>query len=609
MFAFLRKLIVPIMATVLVFFLATIIFQWGMNITSKSGNVARDAAGLINGEDISIQLYDRYYNNLLRQEQDKSESDLPDEKMAEIRGQAWQQLVSDFLINKEIEKHNIFISDEELYSFLRMYPPQELQTTPQFITDGKFDYQKYVSAMANPQYASFWAQVEGYVTPELKKYKLQEQVINNVRVSPTEVMDAFLEDKESIKIGYINVAANMAGVPEPSSDDIKKYYDEHPDKFKREKRATIDLVVFQKAATENDWQKVNYQIKDIYDSAMAGSDFAELARNYSEDNSATNGGDIGWFGHGQLTKPFDSAAWLLQPNEISRPFRTNFGWHIVKLIEKKMEKTPNAAGVETEQEKAHAAHILLKVKPSQESLDQLALNAKDFSEKAQLEGFEKTAKESNYEIKNVPSFGVNEAIRFLGNNPTANRFAFENDPGKVSDVIEVTNSYYVIKVGSHLPAGVAPLTEVQAMIIQALKQEKAIATALGQAQNLYNSIKSGMMMDQVAKTNNLNYIESQPMTRKLAQSQLGRAPEVIGTAFGLKNIGEVSPPVSSNTGAFIIKLLDKSSPPLEDFNRVQDSVKTAVLQKKQQDYYSRWFDGLVKNSKIENDVDRIYGGS
>ena len=71
MFAFLRKLIVPIMATVLVFFLATIVFEWGMNITSKSQT--KDTIGVINGKDISVTVFERYYSNLLRQEQDKTE--------------------------------------------------------------------------------------------------------------------------------------------------------------------------------------------------------------------------------------------------------------------------------------------------------------------------------------------------------------------------------------------------------------------------------------------------------------------------------------------------------------------------------------------------------
>jgi peptidyl-prolyl cis-trans isomerase D len=609
MFAFLRKLIVPIMATVLVFFLATIVFEWGMNITSSSRTVGRDAAGRINGEEIPIKTYDGYYTSLLRQEQEKSDNDIPDDKMAEIRDRAWQQLVADYLIGKEIAKYNIFVTNEELYSFLRMYPPQELQTTPQFITDGKFDYQKYVNAMANPQYASFWAQVEAYVTPELKKYKLQEQVINNVRVSPTEVMDAFLEDKESIRIGYINVPAPQSGIAEPSADEIQKYYDEHPDKFQREKRAILDVVSFAKVASETDWQKIYYQIKDIYDSALAGSDFAELAMTYSEDNSGSKGGDIGWFGHNQMVKPFDSTVWTLQPNEISRPVRTNFGWHIIKLFEKKMEKMKDASGVEKEQERAHVAHILLRVVPSQETLDQVANNARDFSEKAKLDGFDNSAKELNYEVKNTGPFNPGGMIKILGNNPTANNFAFDNDPGKVSDAIEGKNDYYVVKVASHLPAGIAPLSEVQTTISQILKREKSEAAAISQAQSIYNSIKNGMSMDQAAKANNLSYIESQPVTRKAAQTQLGRAPEVVGTAFGLKYVGEVAPPVTNNTGAVIIKLLDKSTPPLEDFNRVQDSVKTAVLQKKQQDFYSRWFDGLIKNAKIENDVERIYGGS
>src|SRR3972149_12264196 len=128
MFAFLRKLIGPIMATVLVFFLATIVFEWGMNISSSQR--FSDTIGIINGQEIGMRDFDRYYGSMLREEQDKVDYDLPQEKVNEIKGLAWNKLVGDYLINQQIEKHQVHVSDEEIYGFLRLYPPQELQTTP-----------------------------------------------------------------------------------------------------------------------------------------------------------------------------------------------------------------------------------------------------------------------------------------------------------------------------------------------------------------------------------------------------------------------------------------------------------------------------------------------
>ncbi|MCX6825755.1 MAG: peptidylprolyl isomerase, partial [candidate division Zixibacteria bacterium] len=483
MFAFLRKLIVPIMVTVLVFFLATIVFDWGMK--ASSSRQVKDSVGYINGENITTRMFDSYYQNILRKEEEKVDYDLPPDKIEEIKKEAWNQLMIDFLINQEINKHKIYVSDEEIYEFLKLYPPSELRTTPQFMTDGKFDYQKYVKAMVNPEMASYWTAIENFIIPELKKYKLQEEIISTVRVSPAEVQDAFLADRESVKIGYLYFPAArfMTNLPQITQDELKKYYDSHRDEYKRPKRATFDMVLFEKAPTENDWEKIGYRIKEIYDSAVGGSDFAELARAYSEDNSASQGGDLGWFGRKQMVPEFDSVVWLLKANEVSKPFRSRFGWHIVKLLNKKSEKETSMTGANPlEIEKVNAAHILLKVTPSQETMDQIELNAKDFATQASELGFEKAAKDLKYEIRSTTPFAENDYIQYLGANQGASDFAFRNKPGKVSDMMENNSTYFVLKVRAHLPEGYASFEEVNEVVSQEVTAEKAKEASFDTAQ-------------------------------------------------------------------------------------------------------------------------------
>ena len=112
-------------------------------------------------------------------------------------------------------------------------------------------------------------------------------------------------------------------------------------------------------------------------------DFAEAAKEYSDDNAtADKGGDLGFFKKGDMAPEFDTVAFALKPGEISEPFRTPFGYHIIKVEERKTEK-----GIET----VHARHILMKVEPGTDTIDSLQTVLRDISTEIHDKGFEKTA--------------------------------------------------------------------------------------------------------------------------------------------------------------------------------------------------------------------------
>jgi len=335
-----------------------------------------------------------------------------------------------------------------------------------------------------------------------------------------------------------------------------------------------------------------------------------LARNYSEDNTADEGGDLGWFPRGRMVEDFDTVAWKLNVNEVSRPVKTRFGWHLIKLLGKKTEKETSPGAKEpVDVEMIDAAHILLKVTPSQETLDQLSLNAKDFSDNAIKEGFEKAAKDANYEIKTTKPFGENENIQFLGSNPDASQFAFNSDVGKVSPMMENSSAYFVVKVASHLTAGYLTLADVEKTIIGKISSEKSKQQTFELAQKIYATIKAGTPVAKAAEQYGFPYTETGMITRNSAITGIGRPPELLGAAFAMQNIGEVSEPIKYSNGAAILTLLAKSPANIEDFGKVQDSLSMVVLQKKQQEAYGRWFNNLISDSKIEDYVDKFYGGS
>lgn len=595
------------MITVLVAFVATIIFQWGGG--GFSGQRPRDTVGRINGEDISIRQFDNYFTNLYRQEQDKTDDELPPEKVKELRNKAWAQLVTDYLMQKEINKRDIVISNEEIYSFLKMYPPQALQSSPQFATDGQFDYQKYLQAMRNPENAPYWAYWEQLVIPELKKYKLQEEVLNTVRVTPSEVMNEFLAERERIRIGYINISGSSLrdSVPEPTEEEMQAYYNENIENYKRARRATANIVIFDKEPSENDWDRTYYEIKDLYDTLIAGGDFAEMAQIYSEDpGSASKGGDLSWFPKGRMVGEFDSVAWSMEVDEISEPFRSPFGWHIIKLLGRKTAPDPYSRGSEEPVEQLHAAHILIKSTPSSETLDQLMMNAQEFVDVSRDDGFRETAETFNYEIETTAPFDENGFMSPIRSTESTIKFVFNNEEGSVSEIMENSTAYFVVQVDSRIPEGYTPFEDAKGVIKGEIVMQKSMQLASEKADEIYQAVTGGMELSEVGEAFGYEYQETPFFNRRSPIPGLGSNPTIIGAAFAMQGKNTISKPITYDRGAALVNVLEKQSASLEQYNEVQDSVQFALIQKKHQSAYNQWFDGLIERAEIEDYLDELY---
>ncbi len=599
MFQFLRNLIGPIMILVLVAFIATIIFSWG---GGGFRNRPDDTIGVIDGENIPFRQFDRYYTQVLNQERNKTDEDLTPQQMENLRNQAWRQLQADFLLNREIKDYNIYVSEQELYDFLKLYPPQELQNASQFMTDGKFDYQKYINAMVNPDNAPFWASVEQYVLPDLKKYKLQEEIISTVRVTPAEVMDNFMKAKESAKLAFVNMSYSAFTqpdkLPKVTEEEARAYYDEHKEDYKRDERAVLDVVTIPKEPSGEDWAQLKSRIDELYDSLQAGSDFAELARTYSEDNSASRGGDLGYFTQGRMVPAFDSAVFAMKKGEISKPVKTRFGYHLIKLLDiRKNDKG---------QEERNAAHILLKAEPSSDTFEQLSKNANNFATEARNTGFEEAAKADNYEIQTTEPFTKNGSIRMFGMNAKINEFAFNNDIGAISDPFEDSRGFHIVSVKEHLAADYVPFDEAKAAIERTVAYDKAKKIARDSMAVVYGAIEKGTSFRQAANKYGLKYDTTGTITPTSMIRGIGNSPDVIGAAFALAKKDQVSEPVDYNNGVVVLKLLEKTAPSIEEFNQVQDSVYQATLLAKRQAMYNRWYNNLVEDANVQTFIDRFY---
>jgi peptidyl-prolyl cis-trans isomerase D len=586
-----RKLTKQILWIVIAAFVGTIIFAWGMEFSGKKGQ-RRGMIATVNGEDIQVYAFQYYYDQALRRAE-KEQGDIDEETAARIRDEVYNSMVNEILFRQEAQKRGIEISDAELYEYMRRYPPEEIRQHPAFQTpEGEFDYQKYLQALSDPRVP--WGQVEAMIRPNLRLSRLQQAVTSLVRVTDDDVRQYYQDQGEQVKIKYVYVPAIQFQSKDltVSEDQIKAYYQQHQQEFRVEPSADLNYVEFDKVSSDEDVQEAKQRIMDIKQEFDQGENFADLAMDYSEDPaSADSGGDLGWFGKGAMVPEFEQVAFSMKPGQVSDPIRTQFGWHLIQVEEKR------GSG---DKEEVKARHILLQIKPSENTITLLKEQADDFLEQESQSGFSEAAKDMNLEVQETGWFTQAGNIKNLGNNGQVKDFAFGNDEGKTSDIIETARAFFVFQVKGRRPAGISPLTEVEPTVRQKLIRAIADSLALQKAQSIMAQIDQGESLRKAAEDNNAKFAETQDFSRSGFISGVGNPPELIGAAFSLTQPGQISQPVKTDLGSFIVELVSRIEPSDSVFTAEKDSLMMVVLQTEQSQVYQDWFAQVRKEANIQD---------
>ncbi|HIC92489.1 MAG TPA: peptidylprolyl isomerase [Syntrophaceae bacterium] len=126
-----------------------------------------------------------------------------------------------------------------------------------------------------------------------------------------------------------------------SDKETKAYYDSHPDSFKQPEqvRARHILIKVDPQADESQKAKARKKLEKIQLKLQKGEDFAALAKEFSQGSTSAQGGDVGYFSRGQVVRPFEEAAFALRPGEVSDIVETRFGYHLIKVIDKRPQTT------------------------------------------------------------------------------------------------------------------------------------------------------------------------------------------------------------------------------------------------------------------------------
>lgn len=303
---------------------------------------------------------------------------------------------------------------------------------------------------------------------------------------------------ERVKLSYLHLDAKTAGDSIEVTDELLRgYYDGNLDLYgvPEQRKASHILIQLSQDADEAAVVEATAKIDALRERLAKGEDFAELAKVNSQDpGSAANGGDLGYFGQGVMDPAFEAATFALEPGQISEPVRSNFGFHLIKLVDIKAGHIKPFEEVKPEVEQAYrkAEGERLYFEMAERLADLSYEDPTSLEPAANALGL--TIQQSGW-VTREQGEGVLAS-------PKALAAAFSEDvlvERNNSELIELdTESSLVLRVEEHQEPSSQPLEEVRERIVESLRRQNAEAQALAEAEKRMQEIQAGTSLQQAA---------------------------------------------------------------------------------------------------------------
>ncbi|MCX6169028.1 MAG: peptidylprolyl isomerase [Ignavibacteriales bacterium] len=396
---------------------------------------------------------------------------------------------------------------------------------------------------------------------------------------PVDIRDALVKGKNGEILGP--VATPEGYVVYKLNDKVKS---------KKEQVRASHILVKSTGNDNADLQKAN----EIYNQLMKGADFTAVAKEKSDDGSKFQGGDLGWFGRGQMVKPFEDASFNGKVGVIQKPIKSPFGYHIIKVTDKSNQDFV-------------VEKIVNKIQPSATTADKLYQDAQDFSFVAKKDGFENEAKVMKYAAIETPSFDEEaQGIPGIGVNRALVKFAFDNSVGEVSDVFRVAAGHVVVMVSDVTKPGVKNFDATKAQIKNTLTLKMKLNKAASIAKDIRSKIDDNGDGN-IAKT----IWPSARVDTTTEFTSFGSIPG-IGRDFAFSeyaskgDLNKWSEPVKGNSNVYLIKVNFRTNYDPSLFEAQKAEIKKQLLFTKKSNFYGQWIQDLKKEATIVDNRFQFY---
>lgn len=583
----------------------------------------------VNDEVISQQEFAVHYQRALERYRELFKGSLTPEtlKSLNLKGALLEELIRKSLALQEARRLGLAAGDEELV--------QHVAQTPEFQVNGRFNKERYLQLLRLNKMSP--AQFEQEQREQLTLRRLYSVILDSVRVTETEVRDRYRVEQEKINLQFVRLPlSRFASEVKLTEEDVKKFYERNKDALKEPLKIRVEYLSYPFEPLASSIQVGDKEIQDYYQAnreakyhkpkqaklryihvrlapgadtkqqqeararadrvlkeARAGKDFAQLAKNESDDPSSAQGGDIGWMAQGQLPPPLDKVVFSLAKGQITDVIENAGGFQIVKVEDVKeahtqslKEATPDITrSLKIEKGKAEAA------------------KAADRDREKALTGaeFGKLAEESRVPVNVTGWFTNGELLPEIGPNQEFYKSAFALSPKEVSLVIQGNKAYYLLRIRERKEATVPPLDAVRSDVERRVRESKARELLSQKANSLLEQLKKEKDLARVAGQHGVKLEETGWFLRNAPElPKIGELPEL--KAGGLTLSAQKPFPERifiQKDAALIFAFKGSQGADMEKFEKEKDALLKQTLAERRQHVIEKFMDHLKAKATIQ----------
>jgi len=379
-------------------FVATIFIAWGAGSSLQRNNNDPNVVAKVGSETITYSDLDKVYQPELDRLYNTLGETPNTDQIASLKKRALDSLIENSIMSQNAKKLGISVSDEELAA--------SLQRLSYFKDDnGKFSKDKYLQVLQANQITP--AQFEASERSELLYEKVRSALADSVLYTSDELADYKNLLNREIKIQYLSLnPKDYENTVTVKEDDIKDFYENHKTEFDHPERMRVRHILLAAQGSSNplDTDKAEKTLEDYRNQILSGkATFASLAEKYSQDNgSKKSGGDLGWVTRGEMVKEFEDAVFSSKKGEITKPFKTQYGYHIAQVLDVEKEYKSTFSEV-----RSKVLEEYKKFKANQKTIENANLLAEKIKNK---ESLTQAAKELNLKSEETLWFSTNKDI-------------------------------------------------------------------------------------------------------------------------------------------------------------------------------------------------------